>query len=105
MIFFAECSNDDLQKDWSEEIILYVSHEAVDYYSFENSGVPQKGINIREEGRDDWVAHPLTGVDGFEYEEGFEFELRVLKTHLGLPPMDGFLFTYKLIRVISRDKK
>ncbi len=97
--------DDDDKKDWSEKITIYVGSEIVDFYPFENNGVPSEGINIKEESSDHWTAHPLNAINGFVFEENFEYKLSVTKTHLAIYPADGMSFTYSLNKVITKNKK
>ncbi len=99
--FFSGCSNDD-DKDWNEKVVLYVASNVVDFYPFENNGVPIDGINVREKNSNLWTPLPVDFIEGFVFEEGYEYELKVIKTHLAKYPMDSFNFTYKLENVVSK---
>ena len=44
----------------------------------------------------------LGRIEGFEYEEGNEYLLKVLKTPIENPAADGHTATYKLIEIISK---
>lgn len=105
MMLLSGCLNDnDSPKDWTENVTVIVSPEKTDFHPFEGTGVPSDGILIKEENSTDgWFAFPLTGIDGFSYEEGYTYRLKVKKTHLGNPPADGFTFTYTLIQIISKE--
>lgn len=46
----------------------------------------------------------LYQIDGFEYEEGYEYQVKVLITTLSNPPADGPLETYKLIEILLKNK-
>lgn len=46
----------------------------------------------------------LQQIEGFEYEEGYEYRVRVTITTLSTPPADGPIETYKLIDILSKDK-
>lgn len=104
VLLFSGCSKDDT-KDWSEEVNLIVSYQFVEYYPFGYIGAPLKGINTKEENSNVWVVLHEKGIEGFEYVEGYEYYLKVLKIHLSNPPMDGSNFEYKLINIISRTEK
>jgi hypothetical protein len=103
--FSISCLNDNEDKDRTEDIVLTVASEKVDFYSFENIGIPGKGISIKEDKENQWTSLPLGFIEGFTYEEGYEYRLKVQKTHLANPPADGFIFKYKLITVVSKEKK
>lgn len=102
---FLGCSKDDSPKNWSEEINLTVASQYVDYYPFGNSGVPIKGISIKEEKSNEWVSFHEKSIKDFEFTEGYEYNLKVLKIHLGNPPEDDFSFKYELLNIISKTKK
>lgn len=46
----------------------------------------------------------LGRIEGFEYEEGYEYMLKVLKTPIENPRADGHTATYKLIEILSKTK-
>jgi len=46
----------------------------------------------------------LGRIEGFEYEAGNEYLLKVLKTPIANPAADGHTATYKLIEIISKTK-
>ena len=43
-------------------------------------------------------------IEGFTYEEGYKYALKVLVTQLKNPPADGHSETYKLLNIISKEK-
>jgi len=43
-------------------------------------------------------------IDGFEFEWGYEYSLKVKETTLANPPEDGSSKQYKLLKVISKKK-
>ncbi|MCB9231037.1 MAG: DUF4377 domain-containing protein [Bacteroidia bacterium] len=43
-------------------------------------------------------------LDGFDFQWGYIYQLKVRETHLANPPMDGSSLKYTLIREISRTK-
>ena len=104
-MLLSSCSKDDKDKDWTETITLFVASNVVDYYPFENDGTPTEGINIREESSNSWSAYSRYFIEGFEFEEGYEYKLSVTKTHLAIQPMDGYGFTYRLNEIVSKTSK
>lgn len=44
-------------------------------------------------------------IEGFEYEQGYEYVIEVKIEHIENPPADGSSLKYSLIRVISKTKK
>ncbi|MDR1340025.1 MAG: substrate-binding domain-containing protein [Prevotellaceae bacterium] len=93
----------DGNKDWTEEVLLTVSSEVVEYYppNEENDGF--YGIKVREDNETRWTTLSMNGgIEGFDYEIGYEYRLKVLKIHLANPPADGSDFVYSLIKILSR---
>lgn len=95
---------EDEPKDWSEVVNLYVSSETGDYRSFEYPAElpPLEGMKIRENINSEWTVIHINGIEGFVYEKGFEYYLKVEKIHIANPPMDASDIKYKLIEVISK---
>lgn len=89
-------------EDWTEEVMLTVASEKFDFYPFENIGIPGGGVYVKEDKANYWTPLPLEFIEGFTYEEGYEYRLRVQKIHLANPPADGFIFEYKLIAIVSK---
>lgn len=63
--------------------------------------VPQKCLLVKETVEDSYSFF-YDGIAGFEWEEGFEYELRVTVTELEDPPADGSSLVYELIEVVSK---
>jgi hypothetical protein len=59
---------------------------------------------IKDERTNETECTYLTRIEGFEYEVGFEYRVKVLITKLKNPPMDGHDEEYKLLEVISKVK-
>ena len=104
MALFVSCLNDDEPKDWTEVVNLYVSSETADYKPLESNpdAEPGIGIQIRTSTSDAWSTVDVNAIEGFSYEEGFEYHLKVEKTHLANPPADALGVKYKLIEIIFR---
>ena len=101
-ILFTNCSlNDKSGQDWSEKINLYVSSELGEYTSW--GSAIYNGIKIKKNINDDWTIIPIGGIEGFSYEEGFSYLLRVEKIHIADPPADAPNIRYKLIKVLSKE--
>ncbi|WP_026463146.1 DUF4377 domain-containing protein [Adhaeribacter aquaticus] len=43
-------------------------------------------------------------IEGFDYEEGFIYDLKVRKENVPNPPADGSSFKYKLIKILNKQK-
>ena len=63
----------------------------------------QKGTAI---GTDDWeYFYFKDDIEGFDYEEGFTYDLVVEKKEVEAPPMDSSSEIYRLVRVESKEKQ
>jgi hypothetical protein len=95
----------DENKDWTEDVMLTVSSEMVRYYPMMSGNGPGfKGMSVKEDNGDHWMELPLSDIEGFNYEAGYECRLKVQKTHLANPPADAKNITYKLLKVVSKKK-
>lgn len=93
--------NDEAQ-DKVETVTLYVSDETGTYYPWGAEGAVE-GMLIKEKQEQEWQAIPFGGVQGFEYERGYEYELLVEKTTLANPPADAYNIVYRLLEVVSKE--
>ena len=89
----------DKTKDWTEVVTMVVSHEIGTVYDME--GTPSEGMLVQEDGKKDWTTKCFWEIAGFEYVRGFEYHLKVEKTHLIDPPQDAPSVRYKLIEILS----
>lgn len=99
-------SDDDPYADKVSEITITVKSETVFSYPF--MGVNSESFPIEmlvvEEPGGRYTQVTTTEIEGFEWERGYEYRLRVRKTVLGLPPADGTDTIYKLLSIISKTK-
>ena len=97
------CSDENEDRDWSEEKIIYISSEIVPAYIF---GEPSEvdGMRIKIDGTNQWNAYPLTFVEGFVFEPGYKYTLKVQIFHVANPPQDDYNVRLKLISTISKIK-
>jgi hypothetical protein len=98
------CENNE-DKDWTEKVFLTVSSETVDYSPIEGNGAVFDGLRIKEDNANHWIIIPLNDIEGFNYEVGHEYKLKVLKTHLANPPADGSDVKYKLLEIILKSDR
>lgn len=81
-----------------EEITLYVAPEKV-----ECVGVgPMECLQVKysEDGESTLF---YTGIDGFVFVPGYNYELRVLRTKIANPPADGSSLAYTLLEVVGQE--
>ncbi len=84
----------------AEEKTLFV-REA--YADCQGEG-PMKCLQVRESPDQDWTL--MYGrIKGFDYEEGFAYELRVKIMNVDNPPADGSSRRYELVKIVSQEKK
>lgn len=91
MFFLTSCE---------EEKTVYVASQLVDC----EGSAPQKCMQIKENKEDEWSLF-YDVIEGFTYEEGFEYVLKVNISKVKNPPADASSLSYKLIEVISKEKK
>lgn len=103
-VCFLSCTNEDNDVDWSEDRIIEISSEIVAINTFGEPSVVN-GMKIRIQGENDWKVYPTTFIDGFIFESGYFYTLKVKITHLNNPPLDAYDVQYELISLISKTKK
>lgn len=102
-LFVTACSDDE-PKDKTKDIIMSVSEEpGVMYDIFDDEGKhPMICLRVMDEdfpGK--WRNLPMTAIEGFEYEIGHMYTLKVRRTILANPPADASSYTYRLIAVLE----
>ncbi len=92
---------DDNSKDVTEEIYMFVSSETgVMYPPFFEGGV-ECMLVMSEDNPNVWEHLGFDEIEGFIYERGHEYYLRVMRTILANPPMDASNRTYSLKEIIE----
>ena len=101
ILCMASCTKDNDDVDWSEEKVIEVSPEIVPVYIF---GDPNKvdGMLVKIDGENN--TYPIRFIDGFEFETGYAYILKVRITHLANPPQDGYNVRLELVSLISKTK-
>ena len=70
-------------------------------YTAECTGVaPMKCMLVKESPDDDWL-YFYDHIQGFEYEEGYEYELLVLREEVENPPADASSIKWILVEVVT----
>ncbi len=64
---------------------------------------PQKCMLIKSRPSEDWTYFYDT-IEGFNYEEGYSYELEVAVTRIENPPADGSSLQYSLLKILSKQK-
>lgn len=65
---------------------------------------PMKCLQVRAAESEEW-RNLYTPIEGFEHEAGHAYELRVEVTQVANPPADGSSLRYRLLEVVSKQKK
>lgn len=104
MLLTGSCLDDGQAKDKVEKITLYVSENTGTTYPL-FVDTPITCMLVKEKDESKWQPLTLGGIEGFTYEEGYAYTLSVQKTTLADPPADGSLFEYKLLKILSKEKK
>jgi heat shock protein HslJ len=81
-----------------EEITLYVSSEKVKCVGV----APMECLQVKysQDGESELF---YTGIDGFVFVPGYNYELRMLRTKVANPPADGSSLAYTLLEVVRQE--
>jgi len=63
--------------------------------------VPQKCMLVREEDEQDFT-YFYDAIEGFDYEPGYNYKLRVRKTPIANPPMDASSIQWTLVEQLEK---
>ncbi len=59
-------------------------------------------LRVKEEGEANWQLF-YNHIEGFAYEEGFQYTLRVKVEEVASPPADGSSLRYTLLEVVEKN--
>lgn len=62
---------------------------------------PQKCLNVRENAEQDWTLR-YEPIEGFDYEAGYDYRLRIRETTLANPPADASSIRWALIEELEK---
>lgn len=62
---------------------------------------PQRCLLVREGADDEWTAF-YDRIEGFTYEEGFHYRIRVQRRRIPNPAADASSFEHRLLEVVSQ---
>ena len=65
---------------------------------------PRKCLQVRDSADGEWTLL-YSRIKGFDYQEGFAYELRVRVSSDAHPPADGSSVRYELVKIVSQEKK
>lgn len=83
-----------------DEKIFIVASNTVDCTGI----APMKCLQVKEKESDNW-GNFYSNIEGFTFEPGFEYVLRVRTEKSTNPPMDGSSIKYTLVKQVSKTKK
>jgi hypothetical protein len=86
--------------DSSEILELYLNHYKSECNSFELELCPQSRINEN----DDWSFY-YDHIEGFDYEWGFTYKIKVKVENIENPPEDSSSVKYTLLEIIEKTKE
>jgi hypothetical protein len=64
---------------------------------------PRKCMQIRESKHDEWMSF-YDSIEGFSFEVGYLYQIKVEITDVEDPPADGSSKAYKLLEIVSKKK-
>jgi hypothetical protein len=102
-LFLISCNNENEDEDEiiQNEVILFIESKSIRRLYPHREAV----FMVVTDRTFNWTFHLETiDIEDFVYEEGFEYELKVLRTKLRNPPADAPVFTYSLIEILSKKK-
>jgi heat shock protein HslJ len=83
----------------SAEKTIYVGPRQVDCVGV----APQKCLLVKENPDDDWSMY-YDRIEGFDYEPGYEYELRIVEEEVENPPADASSIRWTLVEVVSKTR-
>lgn len=99
-LFVTTISCSDNDEDLELQKTYFVASKKVDC-----TGVSaQKCFLVKENANDDWE-YFYDSIIGFDYEEGFEYQILVSERNIENPPQDASSIETTLIRIISKVEK
>ncbi|GAA4154841.1 hypothetical protein GCM10022217_12360 [Chryseobacterium ginsenosidimutans] len=65
---------------------------------------PMKCLQVKENASGEWTNF-YSNIEGFTYEPGYQYVLKVKTEKIATPPADGSSIKYTLVKQISKTKK
>ncbi|GAB3274809.1 hypothetical protein GCM10027347_47930 [Larkinella harenae] len=96
VLLFSACDKNNLKPD-------IITMQVADKYRDCMSVGPQKCLWVKMEDEANWSNHYF-GIEGFTYEEGYQYTLTVRRKHIKNPKADGPSIRYILVNVVEKTK-
>ncbi|MCW3161137.1 DUF4377 domain-containing protein [Chryseobacterium oryctis] len=96
----TQCAPSSANPSNSNEKTFIVGAETADCTGI----VRMKCLQIKENASENW-SNFYSNIEGFSYEPGYEYVLKVKTENIPNPPADGSSIKYILIKQISKTKK
>jgi hypothetical protein len=107
-LFFAACSDDDSEGkniiDSKDYVLTIASHKVPGVVSECGNNVLTEVYAVKKDHSDTWIQQ--SWIDGFEYENGYEYKIKVRETsYLDYNRSEPAWTEYKMTELISKEKK
>ncbi len=102
IILLLSCSKENNENE--RTVILSIESQTIQNGTIPDSDQTVECMVAKEENTNEVHYLYLGRIENFEYEEGFEYRIRVLISKIENPPMDGYTESFKLIELISKTK-
>lgn len=99
ILVLAQCSSINHSAGQAEKTLI-VGPETADCTGV----VPMKCLQVKNTADGKWT-NLYTTIEGFIYEPGYEYVLKIKEEKIANPPADGSSIKYILMRQVSRTKK
>jgi len=102
--FSVSACSDDEPKDKTKDIIMSVSEEpGIMYDLFDDDRKnPIPCLRVMDEDfPGEWRNLSMSAIEGFDYQIGHMYTLKVRRTILANPPADASAYTYKLLAILE----
>ena len=97
----VSCMKDDSEdkiERINAEVSAYTSGSSIGFFS----DALTEGMLVKLEGDDYYQGFYFSEIEGFTFERGNNYKLRIKQITLAHPPMDGGSVRYELIEVLSK---
>lgn len=83
----------------AQRMIFYVADTKADCY-----GVSSRPcLQVKEKPGEPYALF-YSGIDGFTYEEGYNYKLEIMRVKRENPPADASAYTYYLLKILSKER-